>query len=173
MNHCEVVPQSVVSGDKVSGGFFRTETDCPRCLKEFVPLVSLQTGRRRRPRRGESSCCWMSWSYWSTNETRWSGTWTPRRNSKLPTILQHQTETHFSPTQLVFPPSLGASAACLYTSRVKTHCGAGGVPAGLQSSCTCGGGCSTPAWAGSLPDWRRRSPAWCQAGERSELGPWR
>lgn len=25
----------------------------------------------------------MSWSYWSTNETHWSGTWTPRKKSKL------------------------------------------------------------------------------------------
>ena len=60
-------------------------------LTEFVPLLSLQIGRRRRPRRDESSCCWTSWSYWSTSETRWSGTWTPRRNSKWPSEhLEHE-----------------------------------------------------------------------------------
>lgn len=60
-------------------------------------LVVLQTGRRPRPRRDGSSCCWMSWSYWSTSETRWSGTWTPRKKSKLLKNTGHKyknTELH-------------------------------------------------------------------------------
>lgn len=125
------------------------------CLKQFVLLVSLQTGRRRRPRRDESSCCWMNWSYWSTNETRWSGTWTPRRNSKLSTVLQHTTSHSLKHkceeiqrstwvSDSLWWVSVTVAAAYLYISRgpsetadlAKTHCWACCASSRLQSSCT-------------------------------------
>lgn len=67
------------------------------CPQSEVPVLSLQTGRKPRPRRDVSSCCWMSWSSWSTSVMHWSGTWMPRRKSKLPTNTAWNTKTLQSP----------------------------------------------------------------------------
>lgn len=69
------------------------------CQSLKVPLFfcsCLQTGRKLKPRRDESSCCWMNWSYWSTNGTRWSGIWTPRKKSESQTEMSHRERLFFT-----------------------------------------------------------------------------
>lgn len=141
---------------------------------EFLKLnhvvLSLQTGRRLRHRRDESSCSWMSWSYWSTNETRWSEIWMPRRNSKLPRETRW-TPAEFCHGQFFFPQSGMIQPSLVYLcktvqtrshSKNRLYC----APASPQSSSVHN---STPAQAGSLPDWGRHPPTRCQAGEMLEL----
>lgn len=45
----------------------------------FLVFFIFQTGRKQRRKSAESSSCWMSWSFWSTNVMLWSETWMPRR----------------------------------------------------------------------------------------------
>lgn len=98
----------------------------------------LQTGRRPRPRRDGSSCCWMSWSYWSTSETRWSGTWTPRKKSKLLKNTEHKYKNTVSCT--AGAPVVSQTSPRSYGHRESTA----SVP------------CSAPARVGSLPGHRRQ-----------------
>lgn len=102
-------------------------------------LVVLQTGRRPRPRRDGSSCCWMSWSYWSTSETRWSGTWTPRKKSKL---LKNKYKHKYKNT-------VSCTACAPVVSQTSPRsCGRRESTASLP--------CGAPARVGSLPGRRRQ-----------------
>lgn len=96
-------------------GLFFLRVNPHEGLNQFVLLLWLQTGRRRRLRRDESSCCWMSWSYWSTNGTRWCGTWTPRRKSKSPT------EPHIRPTAFCWSCRLLSVWECVLCGFVQPH----------------------------------------------------
>lgn len=184
--HCDIILKFVIHGTKCVE-VFRMKTHRPRCLlvwRSLFPCCRCRLAEDGGPE--ETRAAAAGWAGHTGQQTRRSGQGPgcPGETVSYPQILQKQTQNKKSECETETRSSAGvslgisnplwwvcarASAACHYISRdpPETHCRLCRVPTSLQSSCMRG---STPAWAGSLPDWRHRPPTGCQAGERLELG---